>query len=46
VSGRNDVSYPERVALDIRYVTYQSLAGDIRILLKTVGVLLTKAGAR
>ena len=46
VSGRNDISYPERVALDVRYVTRWSLVEDIRILLKTVGVVLDRSGAR
>jgi lipopolysaccharide/colanic/teichoic acid biosynthesis glycosyltransferase len=36
VSGRNRVSYTERVALDCRYVREWSLAGDTRILLRTV----------
>jgi undecaprenyl-phosphate galactose phosphotransferase len=46
VSGRNDISYPERVALDIRYVTSQSLVEDVRILFRTAGVVLNRSGAR
>jgi exopolysaccharide production protein ExoY len=36
VSGRNDVSYATRVALDVQYAFGQSLGGDISILLRTV----------
>ncbi len=46
VSGRNDVSYDERVALDRNYVEKRSVWLDIRILFKTVGVVLSRDGAR
>ena len=42
-SGRSDTSYEYRVALDDRYVREWSFAADIRILLRTVPVVL---GAR
>jgi undecaprenyl-phosphate galactose phosphotransferase len=45
VSGRNDVSYDERVALDAYYVENQSFWGDIIILFKTVYVVLARKGA-
>jgi Undecaprenyl-phosphate galactose phosphotransferase WbaP len=45
VSGRNDVSYEERVALDAYYVENQSFWGDIVIILKTVYVVLARKGA-
>ncbi|QYU67575.1 M20/M25/M40 family metallo-hydrolase [Leptolyngbya sp. 15MV] len=35
VSGRNDTSYAQRVALDVAYVARPSLVNDIRILLRT-----------
>jgi exopolysaccharide biosynthesis polyprenyl glycosylphosphotransferase len=45
VSGRSDVSYEDRVKLDIYYVENWSLWLDIKILLKTIGVLLRRRGA-
>jgi exopolysaccharide production protein ExoY len=45
VSGRNNTSYEERVALDHRYVEHRSLWLDLRILLKTVGVVVARDGA-
>jgi lipopolysaccharide/colanic/teichoic acid biosynthesis glycosyltransferase len=46
VSGRSDVSYGQRVQLDRRYVEHCSLVGDVRILLRTVKVVLGGDGAR
>ncbi len=40
VSGRNDISYNERVKLDIYYIENWNLFLDLSIVLKTVGVLL------
>lgn len=40
VSGRNNLSYPERVDLDLRYSNRLNFTMDIRIILKTVGVIL------
>ena len=44
VSGRNDVSYEERVQLDVAYHNGVSLMGDVRILFLTVGAVLGKTG--
>lgn len=44
VSGRNDVTYAERVELDQRYTLSWSLGRDISIILKTVGVVLKRSG--
>ncbi|HSB21613.1 MAG TPA: sugar transferase [Burkholderiaceae bacterium] len=46
VSGRNETSYAQRVALDRRYVEQHTLAMDLRILLRTVKVVLRREGAR
>jgi len=46
VSGRNDTSYAQRVALDERYVERRSLGVDLWILLRTVKVVLSREGAR
>jgi len=46
VSGRNNTSYEERVALDRRYVEQRSVLGDVAILFKTVRVVVLREGAR
>lgn len=45
ISGRNDVSYTERVSMDAWYVRNWSLWYDIAILVKTVEVVLARRGA-
>ena len=45
VSGRNDLSYDERVALDVYYVRKWSIWLDMRIMAQTVGVVLQGKGA-
>lgn len=45
VSGRSDVSYEERVAMDEWYIKNRSFLGDIVILWKTIEVVLLKKGA-
>ncbi len=44
VSGRNLVDWPERLALDVRYVEQRSLIGDLRILVRTVPTVLSGSG--
>ena len=45
VSGRNDISYDERVKLDLYYIENWSLWLDIRIILRTIWIVLTNKGA-
>jgi len=45
VSGRNDMDYAERVALDRRYVDSWGLWSDFMIVMRTVGVIFGKRGA-
>jgi exopolysaccharide production protein ExoY len=45
VSGRSDVVYPERVDVELYYVYNASLLLDIKILLKTVLIVISKKGA-
>jgi undecaprenyl-phosphate galactose phosphotransferase len=45
VSGRNDVSYKERVSMDSWYVRNWSLWHDIAIICKTIPVVLKREGA-
>ncbi|WP_062527396.1 sugar transferase [Demequina rhizosphaerae] len=45
VSGRSDLSWDESVRLDLYYTENWSLAGDLIILLRTVGAVLFGRGA-
>jgi len=45
VSGRNDLSYEERISLDVDYVRRCSLILDARILLQTLPVVVNGNGA-
>lgn len=45
VSGRCDVSYTERVLLDVRYVTKWNLWMELKILAKTIFVMVHRDGA-
>ncbi|MGB3315421.1 MAG: sugar transferase [Albidovulum sp.] len=45
VSGRNDVSYETRVALDKAYVLGWSVRGDLGIILRTIPAALSARGA-
>ncbi|GAA2194330.1 sugar transferase [Micromonospora lupini] len=42
--GRNALSWEDRFALDVRYVRHRSLALDLRILLRTVRIVLRREG--
>ncbi|WP_282205169.1 sugar transferase [Kitasatospora fiedleri] len=44
VRGRNSITWPERIELDLWYIEHHSLALDLRILALTVKVLLRPAG--
>ncbi|HZP27240.1 MAG TPA: sugar transferase [Dehalococcoidia bacterium] len=46
VNGRSDLTHFEKVRYDLEYVRYHPLARDLRILIKTVGLVLSKKGAR
>nr|WP_325248969.1 sugar transferase [Amylibacter sp.] len=46
ISGRSDTTYEERVALDVDYVQNNSFIGDLKIVVKTVSVVLGGQGAR
>ena len=40
VSGRNNLSYDERVALDLRYARHRGFWLDLQIIVRTIGVIL------
>ena len=44
VNGRNDLSWDEKFALDTWYVDHRSLRLDVRILLRTLWVMVTRRG--
>ncbi len=44
VAGRNRLDWDERLALDVRYVETRSVIGDLRILLRTIPVVLSGTG--
>ena len=46
VSGRRDISFTERRALDIYYIQNWSLLLDLQIIFRTVGVVLTRKGSK
>ncbi|WP_139903845.1 sugar transferase [Clostridium thermarum] len=46
VSGRSDTTYEERVMLDMEYIDKRSIWNDIKIMIKTVYVVLAKKGAK
>jgi lipopolysaccharide/colanic/teichoic acid biosynthesis glycosyltransferase len=45
VSGRNDVSYRTRVALDVLYARRKSMGLDVKILAKTIPMVLLRSGS-
>jgi exopolysaccharide production protein ExoY len=45
ISGRQHISYDERVLLDMRYIDNRSLFVDLTILLKTLKVFIVHTGA-
>jgi exopolysaccharide biosynthesis polyprenyl glycosylphosphotransferase len=45
VSGRSDLPFDRLVTLDLRYIDEWSLWMDVKIVLKTVGVVLRRRGA-
>jgi lipopolysaccharide/colanic/teichoic acid biosynthesis glycosyltransferase len=40
VSGRNNLSYQKRVRLDIHYARQRNFSLDLKIILRTIGVIL------
>ena len=46
VNGRTDLTYGEMMAYDLDYIQYHPFSRDVRIILKTLGVVLRREGAR
>lgn len=45
VSGRNELSFNEMVNLDLDYISSRGVLTDIKIILKTIGILFNNKGA-
>lgn len=45
LSGRSNLSFDDRIALDLRYIRTWTLWGDLRLMLRTVPQLLKAKGA-
>jgi lipopolysaccharide/colanic/teichoic acid biosynthesis glycosyltransferase len=46
VNGRSDLTHYEKVKYDLRYVADHPITQDLKILLKTVALVISKKGAR
>ncbi len=46
VSGRSDIEYDARVALDVTYAQKRTFWGDIKILFQTIPAVMKRRGAR
>lgn len=44
VSGRNSVSYAERIRMDVHYARTRNLKGDMAIIVRTAGAVLGRTG--
>ncbi|MGH9725433.1 MAG: sugar transferase, partial [Candidatus Acidiferrales bacterium] len=45
INGRQEVSYEERVRMDVHYIQHWSLALDLKILMRTPFKVLRREGA-
>lgn len=45
VSGRSNIPFDQQVQLDLRYICFQSIKQDLKILLQTIPAVLTAKGA-
>ena len=45
VSGRSDISYEERVRLDMQYIRNWTIWLDLQLLFRTIPAVLKKRGA-
>jgi lipopolysaccharide/colanic/teichoic acid biosynthesis glycosyltransferase len=45
ISGRSNLSFDEMVRLDLHYIENWSLSFDLKIILRTMGVVLRREGA-
>jgi lipopolysaccharide/colanic/teichoic acid biosynthesis glycosyltransferase len=45
VQGRSSVNYPERADIELAYARSWTVAEDLRILWRTIGVVLEREGA-
>ena len=46
VNGRSDLTHYQKIRYDLAYARYHPLSRDIAVLMKTIGLVLSKKGAR
>jgi len=46
VNGRSDITHYEKVRYDLAYVRHHPIARDLKILVKTISLVISKKGAR
>ena len=46
VNGRSDITHYQKVRFDLKYVRNHPIARDLRILVKTISLVISKKGAR
>lgn len=46
VNGRSDITHYEKIRYDLAYVRHHPIAKDLKILVKTVSLVISKKGAR
>jgi lipopolysaccharide/colanic/teichoic acid biosynthesis glycosyltransferase len=46
VNGRSDITHYQKVRYDLRYVRHHPISRDLKILMKTIALVISKKGAR
>jgi len=46
VNGRSDITHYQKVRYDLRYVRHHPISRDLKVLMKTISLVISKKGAR